>query len=153
MKPIRLQKGIITEKLADSKEFYTRWLGMTLKFEADWFVLLALADAPEFELAFMLPGVQAVRKPYFQTAYSGGGVWLSPPPPPQAANTVAVQAPATAQRNEVWRRLMRQLSEAGDKTGNVVGLQRLDRPQIGAAPWIQAEGSFGECYGCECFQR
>lgn len=76
MKPIRLQKGVITEKLAESKEFYTRWLGMTVKFEADWFVLLALADAPDFELAFMAPGVEAVRKPYFQAAYAGRGAWL-----------------------------------------------------------------------------
>ncbi|MDF3820888.1 VOC family protein [Leptospira sp. 96542] len=76
MKFLSIQKGIITEKLTESKEYYQKWFGMQIKFEADWFVLLHLPEKPEFEIGFMLPGVEAVKKTYFQKPYSGSGVWL-----------------------------------------------------------------------------
>ncbi|WP_411821291.1 VOC family protein [Leptospira sp. 'Mane'] len=76
MNPISIQKGIITEKLQESKEFYSRWLGMTVKFEAEWFLLMCLSDKPEFELGFMLPGQKSLRKSYFQKPYEQQGIWL-----------------------------------------------------------------------------
>jgi catechol 2,3-dioxygenase-like lactoylglutathione lyase family enzyme len=71
-----LQMGIVTEKLVESKTFYQRWLGWTIKFESEWFVLLAHPEHSDRELAFMLPDLTAVRKPYFQKPYTGQGMWL-----------------------------------------------------------------------------
>jgi catechol 2,3-dioxygenase-like lactoylglutathione lyase family enzyme len=71
-----IQKGIITNQLNQSKEFYQKWLGMQIKFESDWFILLSLTQDSNFELALMLPNQEAVRKQYFQEAYTGKGVWL-----------------------------------------------------------------------------
>ncbi len=76
MKVSKIQKGIITKKLSENKEFYQAWFGMEIKFETDWFLLMHLPDDPSQEIAFMLPGMEAVRKRYFQEEYSGKGVWL-----------------------------------------------------------------------------
>ncbi|MDV6236099.1 VOC family protein [Leptospira ellisii] len=71
-----LQKGIVTELISESKEFYTKVLGFRIKFESDWFVLLCLPDRPEFEIGFMLPGLEQVRRDYFRKGYEGSGVWI-----------------------------------------------------------------------------
>ncbi|TGK24338.1 lactoylglutathione lyase [Leptospira yasudae] len=71
-----LQKGIITERIKESKEFYTKVLGFRVKYESDWFVLLCLPERPEYEIGFMLPGLEQVRKDYFQQKYAGAGVWI-----------------------------------------------------------------------------
>ncbi|TGL25837.1 lactoylglutathione lyase [Leptospira levettii] len=71
-----IQIGIITEKLIESKEFFQKWLGWRVKFESEWFLLLSHPEKEEREIAFMLPNQTAVRKSYFQKAYTGQGVWL-----------------------------------------------------------------------------
>ncbi|MBM9576608.1 VOC family protein [Leptospira sp. 201903070] len=71
-----IQKGIVTSLLQESKSFYTHMLGFRVKFETDWFLLLTLPDNPEFEIAFMLPNQEQVRKDYFRKEYSGAGVWI-----------------------------------------------------------------------------
>ncbi|MBM9498749.1 VOC family protein [Leptospira sp. 201903071] len=71
-----IQKGIVTSLLQESKNFYTQTLGFQIKFENDWFLLLTLSDNPEFEIAFMLPNQEQVRKDYFRKEYSGSGVWI-----------------------------------------------------------------------------
>ncbi|BDA80948.1 hypothetical protein LPTSP3_g38780 (plasmid) [Leptospira kobayashii] len=76
MNPISIQKGIITKKLEESKKFYSQWLGMEVKFETDWFILMCLSKKPDFELAFMLPDQKNLRKDYFQRPYQNQGVWL-----------------------------------------------------------------------------
>lgn len=73
---MKLQTGIITEKLTASRDFFRRVFHFEIKFENEWFVLLHAPDRPENELAFMLPGVEALRLPQFQKAYGGSGVWL-----------------------------------------------------------------------------
>ncbi len=47
--------GIIVGKLAETKAFYTRHLGFSIKFENDWFLLL---ERDKRELAFMLPNLE-----------------------------------------------------------------------------------------------
>ena len=37
---MKMNAGIITPKLSETKEFYTVLLGFTVKFENEWFVLL-----------------------------------------------------------------------------------------------------------------
>jgi len=72
----KLQVGVITEKIQESKAFFSRWLGWTVKFESEWFLLLAHPECKDQEIAFMLPNQEAVRKSYFQKPYSGQGIWL-----------------------------------------------------------------------------
>ncbi|TGM32223.1 VOC family protein [Leptospira biflexa] len=72
----QIQTGIITEKLKETKEFYQTWLGLEIKFETEWFILLCLPNRPEIELAIMAPNQVQVRKPYFQKPYQNAGVWL-----------------------------------------------------------------------------
>ncbi|TGK78027.1 lactoylglutathione lyase [Leptospira montravelensis] len=72
----QIQTGIITEKINETKTFYEKWLGLQIKFESDWIVLLSLPNKPEVELAIMKPNQKQVRKSYFQNSYQGKGVWF-----------------------------------------------------------------------------
>ncbi len=72
---MKLQTGIITEKLAESRDFYQNVFGFERKFESDWFVLLSAPGRPENELALMLPHQKHLRLQGFQRPYSGG-TWL-----------------------------------------------------------------------------
>ena len=63
---MKLHSGIITDKLFESKEFYTQILDFEIKFESDWFILLNVKERPEYELALMLPEQAQTRKDYFQ---------------------------------------------------------------------------------------
>ena len=65
--------GIITSKLQESKEFYTKNLDFSIKFENEWFVLL---ERGERELAFMLPDLE-FQNSIFRGEYSGAGMWLT----------------------------------------------------------------------------
>ncbi len=65
--------GIITNKLAVSKQFYTELLGFSIKFENEWFVLL---ERDGRELAFMEKGLD-FQAPIFRNAYTGNGIWLT----------------------------------------------------------------------------
>ncbi|MCX5226660.1 VOC family protein [Streptomyces sp. NPDC006553] len=44
---------ICTRDVAASRDFYTRHLGFTTTFEADWYVSLHRPDAPRYELALL----------------------------------------------------------------------------------------------------
>lgn len=76
MKFKSIQKGIITNQLKESKDFYSKYLGFQVKVEMDWFLLMHLPESPDYEIAFMLPSLDFVRKSYFQKPYEGQGVWL-----------------------------------------------------------------------------
>jgi len=65
--------GIITNKIPESKEFYTQKLDFTVKFENEWFVLLERGGR---ELAFMLPDLE-FQNQIFRGEYSGAGLWLT----------------------------------------------------------------------------
>ncbi|MGV3665078.1 MAG: VOC family protein [Leptospira bouyouniensis] len=71
-----IQTGIITEKLIETKDFYQTWLGLEIKFETEWFILLYLKNRPEIELAIMAPNQPQVRKSYFQRPYQNAGIWF-----------------------------------------------------------------------------
>lgn len=70
---IRINPGIITPLLKESKDFYVSHFGMSVKFETEWFVLLETKQ--KSELAFMLPGIKSFD-PLFRKAYSAG-IWLT----------------------------------------------------------------------------
>ncbi|MCC5622323.1 VOC family protein [Nostoc sp. CHAB 5715] len=65
--------GIVTSKLQESKEFYTKNLEFSVKFENEWFVLL---ERDGRELAFMLPDLE-FQNQIFRGEYSGKGLWLT----------------------------------------------------------------------------
>ena len=46
---------IVTEKRAECRDFYVRWFGFQVVFEASWFVYLAATGDRTFGLAFMAP--------------------------------------------------------------------------------------------------
>ncbi|TGM05207.1 VOC family protein [Leptospira jelokensis] len=76
MKFQNIQTGIITDQINETKEFYQTWLGLEVKFETDWFVLLCLPNRKEIEVAIMAPNQPQVRKPYFQKPYQKSGIWF-----------------------------------------------------------------------------
>ncbi len=65
--------GIVTSKLQESKEFYTKNLGFSIKFENEWFVLL---DWDGRELAFMFPDLE-FQNQIFRGEFGGKGLWLT----------------------------------------------------------------------------
>ena len=74
-KAMKLNAGIITEKLAETKTFYTETLGFGVTFENDFYLLLHTPNKSA-ELGFLLPNHPS-QKPIFQTAFTGKGVYLT----------------------------------------------------------------------------
>ncbi len=72
---MRLNAGIITRKLQESKVFYTEVLGFGITFENEWFALLHTPDKST-EIGFLLPSLSS-QKPIFQTEFTGKGVYLT----------------------------------------------------------------------------
>lgn len=70
---LRFYSGIITSKLHESKEFYTKNFGFKVAFENEWFILLHLG---EFQFGFMQPD-HPTQRPIFQTEFGGKGVWFA----------------------------------------------------------------------------
>jgi len=46
---------IVTDKRAECRDFYVRWFGFQVVFEASWFVYLAAAGDHPFGIAFLAP--------------------------------------------------------------------------------------------------
>lgn len=74
-KAMKLNAGIITEKLVETKTFYTETLGFGVTFENDFYLLLHTPDKSA-ELGFLLPN-HPTQKPIFQTPFAGKGVYLT----------------------------------------------------------------------------
>lgn len=70
---MKLWSGIVTDKVAQSRDFYVRLFGCEVVFEADWFVLLRSGDA---ELGFLQPGLDS-QAPVFRRPFAGAGVWIT----------------------------------------------------------------------------
>jgi catechol 2,3-dioxygenase-like lactoylglutathione lyase family enzyme len=66
---------IVTDKRAECRDFYVRWLGFRVVFEASWFVYLAATGAREFGLAFMAPDHPS--KPPGPETFDGRGMLLT----------------------------------------------------------------------------
>jgi len=72
---MKMNAGIITAKLGETKEFYTSILGLTVKFESEWFVLLQTPDGEDM-ISFLQPGHPS-QQPVFQSSFPGKGVYLT----------------------------------------------------------------------------
>jgi len=72
---MKLNAGIITSKLAETKAFYTGVLDFGITFENDFYLLLHTPDKSA-ELSFLLPGHPS-QQALFQPAFGGQGVYLT----------------------------------------------------------------------------
>ena len=72
---MKLNAGIITEKLVETKAFYTSVLNFGITFENEFYLLLHTPDHSA-ELSFLQPNHPS-QKPIFQSSFSGKGVYLT----------------------------------------------------------------------------
>lgn len=72
---MKLNAGIITAKLAESRKFYTEILNFGVSFENEFYLLLHTPDK-QAEISFLLPE-HASQQPLFKTAFNGKGVYLT----------------------------------------------------------------------------
>lgn len=72
---MKLNAGIITTKLVESKEFYTKVLNFGVTFENDFYLLLHTPNK-ETEISFLLPN-HPTQQPIFQKEYEGQGLYFT----------------------------------------------------------------------------
>ena len=72
---MKLNAGIITDKLAETKAFYTETMGFGVTFENEFYLLLHTPDRSA-EISFLLPD-HPTQQPLFQPAFQGQGVYLT----------------------------------------------------------------------------
>ncbi|MFJ1490159.1 VOC family protein [Capnocytophaga canis] len=72
---MKLNAGIITEKLADTKAFYTEILNFGVSFENEFYLLLHTPNQ-EAEISFLLPNHPS-QQPIFQKPFQNQGVYLT----------------------------------------------------------------------------
>ena len=72
---MKLNAGIITEKLAENTAFYTQVLQFGVTFEDDFYLLLHTPNQ-EAEISFLLPNHPS-QQPLFQKPFTQQGVYLT----------------------------------------------------------------------------
>lgn len=72
---MKLNAGIITGKLAETKHFYQHVLNFGVTFENDFFVLLH-TPSQQAEISFLLPN-HPTQQPLFRPTFGGQGVYLT----------------------------------------------------------------------------
>lgn len=72
---MKLNAGIITEKLQETKKFYTEVLDFGVSFENEFYLLLHTPNQSA-EISFLLPNHPS-QKPIFQSAFNGEGMYLT----------------------------------------------------------------------------
>ncbi len=72
---MKLNAGIITEKLAETKAFYTEILGFGITFENEFYLLMHTPNH-EAEISFLLPHHPS-QQPVFQQPFQNQGVYLT----------------------------------------------------------------------------
>lgn len=70
-----LNAGIVTEKLAESKAFYTQTLGLEVTFENEFYLLLQTPDGHP-AISFLLPNHPS-QQPLFHKPFQGRGMFLT----------------------------------------------------------------------------
>ncbi len=72
---MKLNAGIITTRLVESKEFYTKVLNFGVTFENDFHLLLHTPNKKS-EISFLLPN-HPNQQPIFQKEYQGQGLYFT----------------------------------------------------------------------------
>ena len=72
---MKLNAGVITDKISESKEFYTKYLGFGVSFENEFYLLLHTPNK-DAELSFLLPN-HPTQQPFFHAPFTGEGMYLT----------------------------------------------------------------------------
>lgn len=72
---MKLNAGVLTTKLAESKAFYTNYLGFGVTFENEFYLLLHTPNQ-EAEISFLLPNHPS-QQPFFHKPFLGQGMYLT----------------------------------------------------------------------------
>lgn len=72
---MKLNAGIVTGKIAETKEFYTSVLDFGVTFENEFYLLLHTPDKSS-EISFLLPGHES-QQPLFHAPFDGKGMYLT----------------------------------------------------------------------------
>ena len=72
---MKLNAGIITEKLQETRRFYTEVLDFGVRFENEFYLLLHTPNHSA-DISFLLPNHPS-QKPIFQSEFDGKGVYLT----------------------------------------------------------------------------
>lgn len=72
---MKMNAGIITAKLAETKKFYTETLGFGVTFENEFYLLMH-TPGHTAEISFLLPNHPS-QQPLFQPAFAGKGMYLT----------------------------------------------------------------------------
>jgi len=72
---MKLNAGILTEKLIESKTFYAEVLGFGVAFENEFYLLMHTPDKLA-EFSFLKPN-HPTQHPYFHKPFNGEGVYLT----------------------------------------------------------------------------
>ena len=72
---MKLNAGIITEKFAETKTFYTKILGFGVTFENEFYLLMHTPNK-EAEISFLLPNHPS-QQPLFHNSFAGQGMYLT----------------------------------------------------------------------------
>lgn len=72
---MKLNAGIITPRLPETKRFYTEILGFGVTFENEFYLLLHTPDK-KAELSFLLPDHPS-QQPLFHKPFGGQGIYLT----------------------------------------------------------------------------
>jgi len=70
---MKLNAGIITDKIAETKKFYTEVLGFGVTFENEFYLLM---HTPSTEISFLLPNHPSQQQ-LFQKPFNGEGMYLT----------------------------------------------------------------------------
>lgn len=72
---MRINAGIITDKIEENKKFYCDQLDFTIVWEADWFLLLSTPNGQD-TISFLKPDHPSQHK-IFHQKFSGQGIYLT----------------------------------------------------------------------------
>ncbi len=72
---MRLNAGILTEKLEETKFFYTGILEFSVKFENEFYLLLQTPNKKDC-ISFLLPN-HPTQQPFFHKSFKGEGMYLT----------------------------------------------------------------------------
>lgn len=72
---MKLNAGIVTSKLVETKEFYTKLLGFGITFENEFYLLLHTPNK-EDEISFLLPD-HSSQQPLFHKPFTGQGMYIT----------------------------------------------------------------------------
>lgn len=75
MKKMKLNAGIITDKLQESKDFYSSILHFGITFENDFYLLMHTPDKTS-EISFLLPDHPSQQE-LFHPMFNGKGIYLT----------------------------------------------------------------------------